>query len=148
MFGKRVFFLPPLLFCVSYRLRPVRAIVLSLLFEVVAEKSRPSLGASGKNMNTMNLRSKIRFSPFCFSLSRERRALRVFSHSRAMYSDTVWVSPSIALQILTVSSFRQELSDSNFKCSFCVFVNKSHAIRGRTSPRVFGVSSRHFRPTL
>lgn len=57
---------PPLLFCVL-----VCTIVLSLLFEVVAEKSRPSLGASGKNVNTMNLKSKIRLSPFCFSLSRE-----------------------------------------------------------------------------
>lgn len=56
----------PLLFCVL-----VCTIVLSLLFEVVAEKSRPSLGASGKNVNTMNLKSKIRLSPFCFSLSRE-----------------------------------------------------------------------------
>lgn len=62
----------PLLFCVSYSLRPACAIVLSLLFEVVAEKPRPSLGASGKAINTMNLKSKIRLFPFCFSLSRER----------------------------------------------------------------------------
>lgn len=59
-------FVFPLLFCVSYNLRPVHAIVLSLLFEVIAEKSRPSLGASGKNMNTMNLKSKIRLSRFVF----------------------------------------------------------------------------------
>lgn len=50
----------------------MHAIVLSLLFEVVAEKSKPSLGASGKNMNIMNPKSKIRFLPFCFSVGRER----------------------------------------------------------------------------
>lgn len=147
IFGKKKSFPPPFLFCVSYSLRPVHAIVLSLLFEGVAEKSRPSLGASGKNVSKTDLKSKIRLSPFCFSLRREKRVLHVFNHSSGMYLDTVWVSPSIALQILTVSSFKQELSESNFKCSFCVFLNKSHAIRGSTSPRVFGVSSRHFHPT-
>lgn len=71
-FGKKGSIIFLLLFCVSYSLSPVCAIGLSLLLEVVAEKLRPSLQAPGKNINTMNLKSKIRLFPFCLSLSRER----------------------------------------------------------------------------
>lgn len=55
-------------------------------------------------------------------------------------------SPSTT-QIPTVSQYKQELLESNLKCSFHVFSDESRVLRGTTSPRVLGVSLRHVFPT-
>lgn len=55
-------------------------------------------------------------------------------------------SPSTT-QIPTVSQYKQELLESNLKCSFHVFSDESRVVRGTTSPRVLGVSLRHVFPT-
>lgn len=71
IWGKKSFYFSPFVLC-FIQSQASTCCCAGSAFEVVAEKSTPSLGASGKNVNVINLKSKIKLSPFCFSLRRER----------------------------------------------------------------------------